>query len=817
MTTNSSDRETRSLRLLFILLFAVLLVILVVIGRALLPGKSEPSKPVVETVAASDGFAGSVSCRECHEEFYKLWGSSHHGKAMQPVTPEFVKTAVPELDKWQPVETGQFKVTKQDGKLVFIEQDKDGKIASYEAVHALGGKNIYYFLTQAQRGRLQTLPLAFDLNRKEWFNTQKSAVRHFDQIEDEALPWNHHLYTFNTTCHDCHVSQLSKNYDLKSDTYFTTWKEPGINCESCHGPSQEHIRVCREAAKKGEKPTDLKLIVTSTFNKEQHTATCSACHAKMSPLTGKFIPGDKFYDHFNLVALENHDFYPDGRDLGENYTFTTWSQSPCVQAGADFHCVTCHTSSGRYRFHGEDANRACLPCHQDYVDAPEPHTHHPADSEASQCVSCHMPKTEFGRMIRSDHSMRPPMPSATKAFGSPNACNDCHKDQTVDWADEYVRDWYKRDYQAPTLLVGGLIKEAREGKWGRLDEMIKFIDDNPKKEIFVASLIRLLANCPDEKKWPAIYRAFEENRSPLVRSAAIITIGLDRPEKAKRYLLKALDDPIRLVRIGATSALAGYPRESFEPLQHKKLEKNLQEYKKSLVIRPDDWSSHYRLANFFSKQGQLAEAVKEYDVSLSLFDEAVVSLVNGGYTNAMVGNPEKAEQMFKKAIAVEPKNEAANLNYALLLGEQGRTAEAEKYFRAVMKINPKSAAAAFNLSVLVSSKDLAEAAKLSKVAMDQLPDNPKYAFTHAYYLFQAGNNREAIIVLKKLIKNRPGDFDAWILMGNIYTEHGQKIDAIELYQRAMKVPEFQRRPEILRRFQIEINRLQSVKKDADTQ
>ena len=427
-----------------------------------------------------------------------------------------------------------------------------------------------------------------------------------------------------------------------------------------------------------------------------------------------------------------------------------------------------------------------------------------------------MPKTEFGRMIRSDHSMRPPMPSATKAFGSPNACNDCHKDQTADWADKYVRDWYKRDYQSQTLLVGGLIKEAREGKWDRLDEMTKFIDENPKKEILVTSLLRLLADCPDEKKWPAIYRAFETNPSPLVRAAAISTIGLDRPENAKPYLLKAIDDPIRLVRIDAASALAGYPREMFNAKQREKLDKNLQEYKKSLVIRPDDWSAHYRLGNFYASQGKLDEAQKEYDISLGLFDEAVLSLVNGGYTNAMLGNIEKSERMFNKALEVEPKNEAANLNYALLLGELGRMAEAEKYFRAVMKINPKSAVAAFNLSVLIASADLAEAVKLSKIAMDQSPDNPKYAYTHAYYLSKTGNDREAIVVLKKLLENNPGYFDAWIMAGNIYGQHGQRSDAIELYQRAMKVPELQRQPQILRRFQMEIGRLQAEDENAES-
>ena len=47
---------------------------------------------------------------------------------------------------------------------------------------------------------------------------------------------------------------------------------------------------------------------------------CATCHAKLVPLSLTFLPGDKFFDHFDLITLEHADFYPDGRDLGENYT-----------------------------------------------------------------------------------------------------------------------------------------------------------------------------------------------------------------------------------------------------------------------------------------------------------------------------------------------------------------------------------------------------------------------------------------------------------------------------------------------------------------
>ena len=251
----------------------------------------------------------------------------------------------------------------------------------------------------------------------------------------QPVDWKDPAYTFNTSCYSCHVSQLSSNYDLKTDTYKTTWAEPGINCETCHGPSAEHNRVFREAPK-GQKPEDIKIISWKNFTPEQKNAACSICHAKMSPVTATFAPGDRFFDHFDLATLEDPDFYPDGRDLGENYTYTSWLMSPCAKAGK-LHCVTCHTSSGRYRFKAEEkANDACMPCHEKHVKDAPAHTHHQEGSAGNKCISCHMPMTSFARMNRTDHSMLPPTPAATIAYKSPNACNLCHTDKDAAWADK---------------------------------------------------------------------------------------------------------------------------------------------------------------------------------------------------------------------------------------------------------------------------------------------------------------------------------------------------------------------------------------------
>ena len=138
---------------------------------------------------------------------------------------------------------------------------------------------------------------------------------------------------------------------------------------------------------------------------------CAPCHAKMVALSASFMPGDRYFDHFDLTTLEHPDFYPDGRDLGENYTLTTWRLSPCVKSG-QLDCMHCHTSSGRFRF-VDEPNKACLPCHQQLVDNSVAHSHHLPDSTGNQCITCHMPQTQFANMMRSDHSMLSPTPATS--------------------------------------------------------------------------------------------------------------------------------------------------------------------------------------------------------------------------------------------------------------------------------------------------------------------------------------------------------------------------------------------------------------------
>ena len=719
---------------------------------------------ISEPLALDSGkHTGSAVCRKCHERFYQLWSTSNHGLAMQPYTDYFASTRL--KPKTEAVAVGQYRYKAQlgPGPGCISEQGPEGE-KRYPVAHVMGGKNVYYFLTPMERGRLQTLPIAYDVRRGEWFDVASSGVRH---ISDIPLDWKDPAYTFNTACYSCHVSQLSTNYDLKKDTYDSRWSEPGINCETCHGPGKAHVQVCL-AAPGGKTPSDLKIIRGGRdFAPGQQNDACAVCHAKMMVLTDTFQPGQNFYDHFDLITLESPDFYPDGRDLGENYSYTQWRMSPCVKSG-QLSCLHCHTPSGRF-IQKDNPNEACLPCHGQRVQNAAEHSHHPSGSAGSRCINCHMPTTEFARMQRTDHSMRAPAPAATLNFNSPNACNLCHRDKDAAWADSLVRKWHFRDYQAGMLHQAGLVQAARTGDWTQLIDILDYIGREDHDEIFTVSLIRLLSACQDPRIAPVLLRALED-RSPLVRSAAAEGLRLWPSTETARALLNAAGDSRRLVRVRAAGALAAYPQMLLEKDPGEKAPAQWENAKKELIdsmsIRPDHWDSHYNLGNYHLETGNPSAALQDYEIALRLEPRAVMVQVNSSIALARLGQNDRAEEILQRALKLAPDNPAAHFNLGLLEAEKKETSVAEEHLRAALKADPEMHAAAYNLGLLLANSRPREALELMGRAYGKLKC-PKYAYTLAFYLNANGEPDQAAAILKDALKIWPVFVEADLLLKQI--------------------------------------------------
>ena len=739
------------------------------------------SQHTTETPQEQWQYTGSASCKECHHKFHDLWASSRHGNSFNVVNDEFVKANLPPHEG--SIEIAGAKYTADVENKVIIEDGPEG-IKKYPMKYAVGGKNVFYLITELEGGKMQTLPLGYDVMLKKWYDMAKSGVRHSHEFDDEPYHWKDYPYTFNSRCYGCHVSQYSQNYDFETDSYSTVWKEAGINCEACHGPASEHIRVCKEAMKQGKMPEDLAMIMVVQSHgstPEQVDSACSCCHTKGAAITPSYLPGEDYYDHFDLATYENVDYYPDGRDLGENYTFTSWSLSPCAK-NSKLDCMYCHTSSGRYRFHDDaKANDACVECHKSKVDNIVKHSRH--REGATKCIQCHMPMTRFGNMMRSDHSMRPPMPSATIKFKSPNACNICHKDKSAEWADRKVRKWHKGDYQKATLETADLISQARRGQWQNLQAMLEYVQNPDNNEIFVNSLIRLMETHDDERKWPVLVKVLNTSSSPLVRSSAAYGLNTYLSPETVTELCKATKDKYRLVRVKAGVSLSQVPKQ-YIPAEYKdSVQKAVDEYLVSLDARQDDGTSHYNKGNYYMGLAQYDKAIDSFETASRLQYDFVPPRVNIAMAYNALGQNDKALASLDEAIKLDPKGTAPYYNKALLLAEMQQMDKAEEAFRKVLSLNPKYAGAAYNLGIILADKSPDESLEYCKKAYKAEPSNVKYGYTYAFYLNQAGQVDKAVEILESMVDAKVYDQNTISLLVNIYKNMDQADKVEELMQK----------------------------------
>ena len=177
-------------------------------------------------------------------------------------------------------------------------------------------------------------------------------------------------------------------------------------------------------------------------------------------------------------------------------------------------------------------------------------------------VSCHMPMTSFARMNRSDHS------TAGRRLPAGNA--GLSVTQRLQSLPQRQRrglgptgrsgNGIPRDYQARVLYRASLVDAARKRDWGKLEEMLQYIESRDRDEGFPQrpssacwSPPRLRELC---RHWSGRQGTPSPPRAPPQPSKRWEQAG---PGKVCPTIAAACGDEYRLVRLSAAAALASYP------------------------------------------------------------------------------------------------------------------------------------------------------------------------------------------------------------------------------------------------------------------
>jgi hypothetical protein len=177
-------------------------------------------------------------------------------------------------------------------------------------------------------------------------------------------------------------------------------------------------------------------------------------------------------------------------------------------------CSDCHDP---HALRIEDPDLVCARCHEPAAFAVPAHHHHEPGSEAAQCVTCHMPERIYMEVDgRRDHAFKVPRPDLSARLGTPNACNICHADRDVAWADAELRAWFPSG-RSGTPHSALAIDAGRRGAGDARDALTGVLRDATQPAIVRATALRLLASLAGPAAQDAVRAAAQDDASRPLR------------------------------------------------------------------------------------------------------------------------------------------------------------------------------------------------------------------------------------------------------------------------------------------------------------
>ncbi len=718
------------------------------------------------------------------------------------------------------IETGKISHEKIPSHCAVFRMYRDGEkymaetdVGVFEVLFTLGIRPLQQYLVEIVGGRLQCLPVAWDSVDRRWFHLYPK-----EQIpKNDPLHWTKPLQNWNHMCADCHTTDFDKNFDTNTFSYRSTFTEMNVGCQSCHGPSGKHVETARKNALRTSWKNDipLEVAVLSGMDGSDMVRSCAFCHTRRRVLRqGPKPPLSACLDYFVAEIQDRPIYYPDGQLLEEAFEFGSFMQSKMASKGIG--CTNCHEPhSLKLKFEG---NRLCTQCHAPSIyDTVRHHFHPDATKPGTQCVECHFPQSTY--MIvdpRRDHSIRKPSPELTIKAGVPNSCTLCHQDrekgETLDWAYEHVERWYAKSresqvgYSHTEAISKHYALALEAGRRGvpkalpPLEEVVRNKTQRDHRDIVRASALSLFGRLTASDQVSLIFESLDD-RSPLVRLAAVEAFARQPVDVKLKYLPVKLGDPLLAIRLEAVRALADASDRLTDESERKAFEAASREYVDSCRALNDQAASYLNLAVFehdlqASKRRQLeawfdgtiqnlhrqggsdirasleeaarirneylckltARPLEHYRQSLRVDPEFAPSRINLAMLHHERGENEEAEREFREVLRIDPEQGDAAYSLGLLLAETGRLDEAGEFLKKAADLRPGNARIRYNLALLMMQQEKRpEARKELETALKAEPDNSAFLHALAALHLQEENRNEAIRVIDRLIKLEPGN------------------------------------------------------------
>jgi Flp pilus assembly protein TadD len=614
------------------------------------------------------------------------------------------------------------------GTYEFVVQ-QDGFEATVHPVHGvIGGGHMIGggtqgFLTLVDDGTQRFLPWDWSHHEGLWFcNTGSRLNRGWVPITtDLALadcgdwPPLRPLGTVErfANCQECHGSQIRAALDPETRTFRTEYTTLQVNCESCHGPARRHAEMADGEGFGAD--GDIGLTSLAYLDKDASLELCFRCHALKDVIREGFLPGEPLEQYYALKfpVLGDEPYFADGRVKSFAYQAGHLASACYLQGPMD--CVSCHEPHGQGYWDTDRRPLAspfddgqCTSCHPSKSVDIESHTFHPAESEGSRCVSCHMPylqHPEVGPGIafaRSDHTIAMPRPVFDADLGLEGACAQCHQGRSALELQGQVRAWW------------GTLKPHRPSVQGQVDELrarnaseagamlLHPTEGDPLLQFQAMSRLLIGYLRPDDASTPQSVVddlvALASHPDLDVRALALASLHWvrgDEPE-VRRVLVDGLtsaesDEALRGRWVLALGFLGDRNRERGEAQRAEAA------YRKALELRPDDARVLQARASLRAQTGDPAGAIRDLRRSVEVDPARPLAWVNLGNALSANGDVAGAREAYGRALALDPREPLAHFNLGNTYRQSGDLERAVASYLSAVASDPGLGVAHFEL------------------------------------------------------------------------------------------------------------------------
>jgi predicted CXXCH cytochrome family protein len=658
-------------------------------------------------------------------------------------------------------ENGEFRVTTEG---------PEGTPVDYRVAYVFGVSPLQQYLIPFPGGRLQALSIAWDTRPADrggqrWFHLypeQKITA-------GDPLHWTGPYQNWNLQCAECHSTNLLKRYDDNTRAYSTTWSEIDVACEACHGPGARHVSLAGEGklpglsgagfpVKLGERGVwhwpDSGNVARrgEALDRSRQVENCGRCHSRRGTL-GDYHYGQNLLDTHRVSLLHEPLYYVDGQILDEVYVYGSFVQSKMYRAGVV--CSNCHEPhSNELRAPG---NGVCAQCHRPSAYDSPGHHRHTDGSPGAACVNCHMPSRDY--MVidpRRDHSMRVPRPDLSIVTGTPNACTQCHRDESNEWALDQLRGW-DVEFSDTARHPARHLAMLRRGNIRGAPALLELARDPQAAPIWRATALVELGNAGNRDSL-GLAVSLLGDEDPMLRWSAVQALTQLPLEQRYRLLAPLMEDDILTVRMEVARSLATLPPGALDQQGDAKLQATFREYESVLQRHADVPESQLQLGLYFAGRQNWEPAERAYRRAIDLNPQLLAAYLNMADLYRTLGREDDGRVVLLGAIEGFPEQAAIWHALGLLEVREGNREAALGYLQRASALEQEGTRMRYVYAIaLHDSGQIDKALGVLRPLLREAPDSPDLLMALASYSREAGRREDALRYAGKLRALLPGD------------------------------------------------------------